>query len=67
MFQIVGTVLVTKGRYREGGIIQIVSNVVHLPKGDGLIGLIGGIKAYKYPEILAAQQAATAKHAAAVA
>jgi hypothetical protein len=60
LLQIIGTLLVTRGRYRAGGMVQIISNTVHLPKGDGLIGLIGGLKAYRYPEVLAAQQAAAA-------
>jgi len=59
LVQAIGTYLVTKGRYRAGGLLQIIGNSVQVPKGDGLIGLIGGILAYKYPDRIAAQQEAS--------
>ncbi len=63
VLQTIGILLVVWGKYHSGGVLQIVSNVFHLPKGDGLIGVIGGIKAYQYAEALAAQQAAAANNA----
>ena len=35
--------------YRTGGILQILSSSLHVPKGDGLVGMVGGVKAYRYP------------------
>lgn len=49
--QVAGIVLVMRGWYRVGAIFQIVSSSPHVIKGEGLIGIIGGIKAYKYPEL----------------
>jgi len=58
--QVVGVVLVAFGAYRLGGVLQIASSVVHVPKGEGLIGVIGGVKAYRYPR-LAAERARAAE------
>jgi hypothetical protein len=41
-----GIVLVAAGRYRIGGILQIASSAVHVP--TGVIGVVGGLKAYRY-------------------
>ncbi len=51
LIQIAGIVLVMRGWYRVGAIFQIVSSSPHVIKGEGLIGIVGGIKAYKYPEL----------------
>ena len=60
VLQLVGVLLVAKGFYRLGGVVQIVSSSIHVPKGEGVIGVIGGLKAYRYPQALAAQTAAAA-------
>jgi MFS superfamily sulfate permease-like transporter len=46
--QLVGVVLVAVGWFRLGGILQIVSSSIHVPKGEGVIGVIGGVQAYRY-------------------
>ena len=43
--QAVGILLVRRGRYRAGGIVQIASSLLHVPKGEGLIGVFGGLRA----------------------
>ena len=54
--QLAGVVLVAVGWSRLGGVLQIVSSSFHVPKGEGVIGVIGGIQAYRYPARLAAEQ-----------
>ena len=46
--QIVGIALVLRGQYRVGGLVQIVSSGIHVLKGEGLIGVIGGMRARAY-------------------
>jgi hypothetical protein len=46
--QIAGIVLVTKGRPRLGGILQLVSSAPHVLKVEGLIGIVGGVKALDF-------------------
>ena len=46
--QVVGIVLVRRGRYRVGGLVQIVSSAIHVLKAEGLIGVIGGMRARAY-------------------
>ena len=48
LLQIAGIVLVWQGRYRAGGAFQIASSAIHVLKGEGVVGLIGGLKAYRY-------------------
>lgn len=48
ILQIVGIVLVLQGRYRAGGAFQIASSAIHVLKGEGVVGLVGGLKAYRY-------------------
>ena len=48
LLQIAGIVLVWRGRYRAGGAFQIASSAIHVLKGEGVVGLIGGLKAYRY-------------------
>ena len=49
LVQILGAALVYFGWYRLGGILQIVSSSIHVFKGEGIIGVVGGVKAYRYP------------------
>lgn len=49
LVQTAGAVLVVFGWYRLGGILQIVSSSIHVFKGEGIIGVVGGVKAYRYP------------------
>jgi hypothetical protein len=46
----VGMVLVAGGRYRLGGVLQMVAGVVHVPELVGLLGVMGGLAAYRYPD-----------------
>jgi hypothetical protein len=43
--QVAGIILVLRGRYRVGGLVQIVSSALHVLKGEGLVGVIGGMRA----------------------
>ena len=43
-----GVLLVTRGWYRAGGAMQIVSSAVQVFKIDGIIGVVGGVKAWRY-------------------
>lgn len=52
LFQVTGVLLVLQERYRTGGIFQIASCLLHLPKGEGILGLIGGVKAIRYGRAL---------------
>ena len=49
--QVIGIVLVLKGRYRAGGTVQIVASAMHVLKGEGLIGVIGGMRARAYGRV----------------
>lgn len=51
LMQLAGIVLVMRGWYRVGAIFQIVSSSPHVIKVEGLIGIVGGIKAYRYPAL----------------
>ncbi len=55
--QIAGILLVRAGRFRAGAIVQIASSLLHVPKGEGLIGIFGGLRALE-----AARAAAPASH-----
>jgi hypothetical protein len=46
--QVAGILLVRRGRYRLGGLVQIASSAIHVLKGEGLIGVIGGMRARAY-------------------
>ena len=48
LLQIAGVALVLRARYRWGGLLQIAACLLHLPKGEGLLGLLGGVKAFRY-------------------
>ena len=48
--QLVGIALVTRGQYRLGGYVQIVSSAGQVLKLDGIFGVIGGVKALRYRE-----------------
>ncbi|UCC99596.1 MAG: hypothetical protein JSW66_06860 [Phycisphaerales bacterium] len=47
VLQLAGILLVATGLCRLGGIVQIVASAPHAVKGEGLIGIIGGIRAYR--------------------
>ena len=53
LLQFVGILLVAAGRYRVGGVLQVAASAVHALDLIGMIGVVGGIKAYRYPERLA--------------
>src|SRR5262245_10128362 len=53
LMQLLGVLLVAVGWYRLGGVVQIAASTPHIPKGEGLIGIIGGYQAYQYPVRLA--------------
>lgn len=46
--QAVGVYLVTRRWYRTGGVVQIVSSAAQVVKLDGIVGVIGGLKAIQY-------------------
>lgn len=46
--QIAGMVLVRRGRYRLGGALQIAASTLHVLKIEGLIGMVGGLRAWKH-------------------
>jgi len=48
LLQAAGIFLVVKGRYRVGGALQIAASCLHVLKGEGLIGVVGGLKARAY-------------------
>jgi len=43
-----GMLLVLAGWYRLGGALQILGSSVHVLKGEGIVGVIGGWKAWRY-------------------
>lgn len=43
-----GVLLVTRGWYRLGGALQITSSAIQVFKIDGIIGVVGGVKAWRY-------------------
>ena len=53
LLQFVGILLVAAGHYRVGGVLQVAASAVHALDLIGMIGVVGGIKAYRYPERLA--------------
>ena len=50
VLQLAGMRLVAVGRYRLGGVLQAVASSVHVVKVEGIIGIIGGLDAYRYPD-----------------
>lgn len=48
IIQATGMLLVRRGLYRAGGALQIASSTVHLFKIEGLIGMIGGFRAWNH-------------------
>jgi len=54
--QLAGILLVAAGWCRLGGVLQIASSAFHVPKGEGIIGVIGGVKAYRYPSQLVEEE-----------
>ena len=55
--QLIGIALVTRGQYRLGGYVQIVSSAGQVLKLDGIFGVIGGVKALRFAESRAASDA----------
>ena len=53
LLQFAGILLVTANHYRVGGVIQLIASAVHALDLIGLIGIFGGLAAYRYPERLA--------------
>ncbi len=45
--QVAGIVCVRAGRYRAGGILQIVASAPHAVKLDGIVGIIGSVHALR--------------------
>ncbi len=45
--------------YRVGGMLQIIASTTQLIKVDGIIGVIGGLKAWRYGKALAAYRKQT--------
>jgi hypothetical protein len=50
LLQAAGILLVRQSRYRAGGAMQIAASALHLLKIEGLIGIIGGLRAWKRGE-----------------
>jgi uncharacterized membrane protein len=61
--QVAGIVLVRRGQYRVGGLVQIVSSAIHVLKGEGLIGVIGGMRARAYARQIEGVSAASGAEA----
>jgi len=45
-----GVLSVAHGWYRVGGAMQIVASAVQVFKVDGIIGVVGGVKAWRYAD-----------------
>ncbi len=58
--QVTGMFLVSKGSYKTGGVLQIVASGAHLLDLVGIIGILGGLAAYRYPERVAEEKPASA-------
>lgn len=54
LLQGLGVICVLAGRYRVGGVLQMVASGCHVPDLFGLVGVAGGWKAYHYPARAAA-------------
>jgi hypothetical protein len=48
LVQVAGILCVRAGRYRAGGILQIVGSAPHAVKLDGIVGIVGGLHALRY-------------------
>jgi hypothetical protein len=59
LVQATGIWLVARGAYQAGGTLQIAASAVHLVELVGLVGIYGGLQAYRYPERLTEQVAAS--------
>jgi hypothetical protein len=51
LVQLIGVVLVTRNRFRLGGALQIFASALHVPELVGVVGIAGGLAAYRYSEI----------------
>jgi hypothetical protein len=52
LLQLIGIILVKKGWFRVGGVLQMIASAPHALKLEGLIGIMGGLDAYDYPQEL---------------
>ena len=50
ILQATGILLVRRARYRAGGALQMAASTLHLLKIEGLVGMIGGLRAWKHGE-----------------
>jgi len=48
LLQMLGIALVIRGHNRLGGVLQIISSAPHALKIEGLVGIIGGSKAWQH-------------------
>jgi hypothetical protein len=55
--QVAGIGLVAARLYRTGGVLQMIASAIHVLELLGIIGIIGGKKAYAYPRLVAAESA----------
>lgn len=51
LLRFAGILLVAAGHYRVGGVIQIVASAVHALESIGLLGIFGGLAAYRIPSV----------------
>ncbi len=58
--QTTGILLVRGGFYKPGGVLQIIASTAHILDLVGIIGMLGGLAAYRYPERAAKGQEAAA-------
>jgi hypothetical protein len=58
--QAIGLLMASKGWYRIGGLLQIVSSGTQVIKIDGIVGVIGGVKAYRYGVMVSRRSAMNA-------
>lgn len=58
VLQFIGILLVNTGHYKSGGVLQITASAVHALEIEGIIGLVGGFKAFTYPTMLEEKKAA---------
>lgn len=53
LLQVFGMLLVHWKQYRTGGAMQIIASAPHVIKLEGVIGVIGGLEAWRYPRLQA--------------
>lgn len=50
LVQLIGLLLVKAGHYKAGGALQIIASAGHIIDLIGIIGIYGGLKAYRFTE-----------------